>query len=335
MTRSEFLFKVIDLMCHPGQNYRRYPGIVQEKAFVYDEARPHACTAEYFYDPKLVESGEKMPVVLNVHGGGFVKGDKKHRKSLCKRFANHGYFTMNINYGLGPKDPYPAGAIDCMNALNYLKKTAEKFNIDLNRVCVTGDSAGAYMATYLVAMAANPDLRATIGAPDCEVKPAALVSFCGPYDLVAALELTKLPFNLVWDIGRCYLGKDFGLKKDFSNLNDYKFLKEIGPTNWVNSDWCPSFLVMSDKDIFCKGQGEILEQKLKDCGVYVETFSSHKFLENHCFHMDMFKKISKECFKKAFVFMEERVKNGGTEKIMEAEAPVEAAEEVAAETTEE
>ncbi len=315
MTRSEFLFKVIDIICHPGQNYRRYPGIVQEEPFVYDETRPHACTAEYFYDPKLADSGAKMPVVLNIHGGGFVKGDKKHRKSLCKRFASHGYFTMNINYGLGPKDPYPAGVIDCMNALNHLVKTAEKFNIDLNRVCVTGDSAGAYMATYIVAMAANPALCEKIGAPKCIVKPALLVSFCGPYDLIAALSLTKLPFKLVWDIGRCYLGKDFGLKKDFSNLQDYKFIEEIGPIGFVNSDWCPSFLAMSEKDIFCKGQGEILEGKLKEAGVEVETFASHKFMENHCFHMDMYKKISKECFKKAFEFMDSHLK---------AEAPVEA-----------
>lgn len=308
MTRSEFLFAAIDVLFHPMQNYRRYPDIICEEEFVYDETYPNSCTAEFYYHKDLINGEKKMPVVLNIHGGGFVKGDKKHRKSLCKRFANHGYFTMNINYALSPGQTFPVALQNCMSALNYLVKAAEKYNIDLEKVCVTGDSAGAYYATQLVAMANDNEMRERIGAAECLVKPALLVSFCGPYDLLASLELTKLPFNLVWDIGRCYLGEEFGLKKDFSNIKDFDFLKEICPTNYVNSNWCPSFLAMSKKDFFCKGQGEILEGKLKEAGVPVVTFSSLKFMDNHCFHMDMYKKVSKECFKKAFEFMDSHLK---------------------------
>lgn len=308
MTRSEFLFVIIDIMCHPSQNYRRYKGIVKSEEFVYDEKRPHACTAEYYYDPELIKSGKKLPVVLNVHGGGFVKGDKKHRHSLCKRFAKHGYFVMNINYALGPKEPFPQPVIDGANALNYLEKTAEQYNIDLGRVCVTGDSAGAYMATYMEAMATNKALCEKIGAPEIKIKPAVLLSFCGPYDLMSCITDVKLPFHIVWDIGRCYIGKDFGLKKDLSNINDYKYLHEIAPSDFVNSDWCPSFLVMAEQDIFCKGQGDILEQKLKDNGVEVAAFRSTKIWDNHCFHMDMYKKISKECFRQAFDFLDAHLK---------------------------
>ncbi|MDY4656007.1 MAG: alpha/beta hydrolase fold domain-containing protein [Eubacteriales bacterium] len=308
MTRSEFVFLAIDVLFHPSQNYRRYKGMVREEEFVYDENRPEVCTAEYYYDPELLKSGKKLPVVLNIHGGGFVKGDKKHRHSLCKRFAKHGYFVMNINYGLGPKDPYPQGVIDCANAINYLEKTAEKYNIDIDKVCITGDSAGAYMATYVEALAVNKELCEKIGAPEIKVKPALLVSFCGPYDLMASVATVKLPCHLVWDIGRCYLGFEFGLKKDLSNINDYPYIKEIGPSEFVNPEWCPSFLVMAEKDVFCKGQGEILEKKLKDNNVEVVTFSSHKLIDNHCFHMNMGTKISKECFKEAFKFMDAHLK---------------------------
>lgn len=308
MTRSEILFAAIDVLLHPSQNYRKYPNIVQEEDFAYDESNKEDCRAEFYYDPLLVANKRKLPVVVNLHGGGFVKGDKKHRTSLSKRFASHGYFTMNINYSLSPKKSFPTAIFDSINAINYLKNVEEKYNLDLTKVCITGDSSGGYFATQVVAIANSDELRISIGAPEVLVKPALLVSFCGPYDVVAALTITKLPFNLVWDMGNCYLGSQFNLKKDFSNVNDFEYLKELSPTNYVNNNWCPTFLVMSEKDVFCKGHGEILEKKLIENGVEVKTFSSTKIIDNHCFHMNMFTAISKECFKQVFEFMDAHLK---------------------------
>lgn len=311
MTRSEFLFVLIDILCNPLQNYRRYKGITMEKdVFVYDENYPEECVGQIYYDPKLVGEGKPLlPVVINVHGGGFVKGDMRYRKSLSKRFASHGYFTININYRLSPKYQFPEALKDCAKALNYVEVLAKKYNIDVNKVCVTGDSAGAHYATQMVAMSANPELVEKIGAPEIKVKPAVLASFCGPYDLVKSISLTKLPFNMVWDIGRCYMDNEsFKLKKDFSNIDGYPNLECASPINWVNDKWCPSFLAMSKKDIFCKGQGELLKEKLDACGVENETFSSEKFIDNHCFHLNFWTKISKECFRKAFAFIDARLK---------------------------
>lgn len=309
MTRSEFLFKLIDVAFHPFQNYRRYPGMTREADFAYDEAFGADCRGEFYYNPADLKSGKKLPVIVNVHGGGFVKGDKSHRRSLCKRYASHGYFVFNINHRLSPKYKFPAGVQDCIKAMNYLAEVADKYNLDLSKVCVTGDSAGAYYATMITAVSFDDALRQKLNVPEVKVKPSVLLSFCGPYDLVASITLTKLPFNLVWDIGRCYLDEEgYALKKDFTNISDYKFLNQLSPINYTNASWCPCFLVMSEKDVFCKGQGELMTKKLKDLGVEVESFSSHKFLDNHCFHMDMGKKISKECFKKAFVFLDKHLK---------------------------
>ncbi len=311
MTRSEFIFVLIDYLCNPLQNYRRYKGITRIKdGIVYNERYPEDCRAEIYYDPELVGEGKpKLPVILNIHGGGFVKGDMHYRRSLCKRFASHGYFVFNINYRLSPKYSFPVALTDCVNAINYLETLAEKYNIDLDKVCVTGDSAGAYYATQIVSLCSSPEQRNAVQAPEFRVKPKILVSFCGPYDLVQSISLTKLPFNIVWDIGRCYIDNDdFKLKKDFSNMNDHPLIKDASPINFVNADWCPSFLVMSKKDIFCKGQGELLKAKLDEVGVENEIFTSEKFIDNHCFHMNFWTKISKECFKAAFDFMDKHLK---------------------------
>ena len=311
MTRSEVAFVLIDVLCNPLQNYRRYKGMVMDKElFTYDENYPEDCIGQVYYNPELVGKDKPLlPVVFNIHGGGFVKGDMHYRRSLSKRYASHGYFVVNINYRLSPKYKFPEPLTDCVNAFNYLEKLAEKYNIDIKRVCVTGDSAGAYYATQLVALSANPELTEKLGTPRLTVKPALLVSFCGPYDLVKSISLTKLPFNMVWDIGRCYLdNENFKLKKDFSNIETYPNLDCLSPINWVNDKWCPSFLVMSGKDIFCKGQGELLKAKLDECGVENESFASTKFIDNHCFHLNFWTKISKECFRKVFSFMDIRLK---------------------------
>jgi acetyl esterase/lipase len=304
MTRSEFLFHVIDKALHHIQNYRRFKNIIKEPEFVYDENNPDDCTAEFFYDTELMKT-KKLPVLINIHGGGFVKGDKKHRASVSGVYADKGFFVLNVNYRLSPKSRFPAGVQDCVKALNYLLTVKDKYNIDLDKVVLTGDSAGAYYATMLVAVAHDETLRNAIKCDEVKIKPACLLSCCGVYDLVASITLTKVPFNLVWDMGHCLLDNDtFKLKRDFSNMNEYEHIKDISPINWVNENWCPSFLVMSKQDVFCKGQGELLEQKLKDANVPVDTYKSEKFLDNHCFHLDMYKAISRECFEKIFAFLE-------------------------------
>lgn len=309
MTRSEFLFHIVDKGLHPIQNYRRFKNVVKEDEFIYDENYPDDCRGEFFYDQEVMKKGNKMPIVVNIHGGGFVKGDKKHRYSLSSLYASKGYFVLNVNYRLSPKYKFPSGIVDCVNAVNYLEKVQEKYNLDLGKVAITGDSSGAYYATMVVAVANDKNLKDTLGCEESRVKIACLVGCCGPYDLVASIKLTKLPFDLVWDMGHCLMDDDnFQLKKDFSNISDYKFIKECSPINWVNEKWCPTFLVMASKDILCKGQGELLESKLIEAGVMVDTYKSKNLLDNHCFHLDMYKSVSRDCFDKIFAFMEKVLK---------------------------
>lgn len=311
MTRSELFFMLADYGCDPFQNYKRYKDVIKEKEnVVYDEKYPKDCVAEIYYNPALIgEDKPKIPVVVNVHGGGFVKGDMHFRRGICKMYASEGYFVFNMNYRLAPKYPFPASMIDCSKALNYLTVLAEKYNIDLDKVCVTGDSAGAHHAAHMVTMATNPELVERIGADPIKVKPALFVGFCGPYDLARTVTLVKMPFHMLWDIGRCYFDKDgYHLKKDYSNMQDVKDLDCSCVLNWVNEKWCPSFLVISDKDFICGGQGDLLKEKLDEAGVENRTYHSTKFLDNHCFHLNVWTKASKESLAAVREFMAEKLK---------------------------
>ena len=154
MNRGEFVFKAIDILFHPFQNYINKEGVKCVKDIVYN-AEYESCKCDIYYKEGATEP---MPVVLNVHGGGFVKGDKKHRKSIAHLYADRGWFVVNINYRLSPKYAFPALPYDVITALNFLKVLAEKYSLNLDKVVLTGDSAGAYAATYCVAAAYDDEL---------------------------------------------------------------------------------------------------------------------------------------------------------------------------------
>lgn len=300
MSRSSILFKAIDIICYPGQNYKRFPGLTVVKNISYGE---HCYNkGDIYYDKKF--EGKKYPVIMNIHGGGFSAGDKSCRKSLSGYYASKGFFVWNVNYRLGPKEVYPTQAIDAANALNKILEFKDEYNLDMDKIIVTGDSAGAYLATYLVALSANPELADKIGAPRIKVNLRALVSFCGVYDFEETLK-HPIPLGMTKSIGQDFLG--FKFNKDLSNYVEYPMLVEASPCNFVNEKWPSSFLIMSEKDVFCAGQGEALEAKLQELGVPVRTYKTQKVLDNHCFHLDLYRKQSKLCLAEVFKFLEEIV----------------------------
>ena len=89
----------------------RFPGkgLTEVKDIVYDEEHPDTGKLDIIYDEKqrgkLTEG--KFPVFFNIHGGGWIEGDKKMRRGYCQHMARTGAFTVNISYGLGPKYRFP------------------------------------------------------------------------------------------------------------------------------------------------------------------------------------------------------------------------------------
>lgn len=301
MNRSEALFKAIDILFHPLQNYIKVKGVKIEKDVSYDD-RYSLCKADLIFK----ESADKQPVLINIHGGGFVKGDKRHRRSICEMYADKGWFVVNANYRLCPAYPFPAFMHDIFKFLNFLPSLAEKYNLDLSRLVITGDSAGGYASAMTMACIADESLRKDLGLPDAEVKPAGIVCLCGTYDMVAYTDL-KMPFGFVRSVVESVTGSKF--KKDYSDISGYKYFRQINPTNYVNKDWCPVFLSYSEKDIFCPGQGQRLYKLLKEAGVPCFEAHSTKITDNHCYHFNYWTKASKDTLKAVYEFLD-KVKNG-------------------------
>lgn len=100
------------------------------------------------------------PLIIFIHGGGFVSGDKAGGYPLlfCKKLASNGFSVASVNYRLGIDEPkndssyFEAllrGIMDVNQSLKFLKSQSEKLNIDTNQIFIMGGSAGSMIAMHL------------------------------------------------------------------------------------------------------------------------------------------------------------------------------------------
>ena len=94
-----------------------------------------------------------MPVVIFVHGGAFVRGDKRMNDEIYANvlyyFARNGCLGVNMEYRLAPEAAFPAGAQDVAAAVEWADRHAAEFGGDPGRIFLIGHSAGAtHVATY-------------------------------------------------------------------------------------------------------------------------------------------------------------------------------------------
>jgi acetyl esterase len=96
------------------------------------------------------KGGRSAPVVLFVHGGGFVRGDKNSNENVPAYFARHGFLGASMNYRLAPKVTFPAETLDLGSAVQWLRTNAARYGGDPNRIVLVGVSAGAaIVASYV------------------------------------------------------------------------------------------------------------------------------------------------------------------------------------------
>ncbi len=93
---------------------------------------------------------KRTPVVVFLHGGGFVRGDKRRYANLGTYFARHGVIGMMANYRFAPKNKWPSGAEDIALMIKWIRKNGAKFGGDARRIFLMGASAGsAHVASYV------------------------------------------------------------------------------------------------------------------------------------------------------------------------------------------
>jgi acetyl esterase/lipase len=103
-------------------------------------------------DLYLPKGRQQRPLVLFIHGGGWVGGNTRHSGALADfpralaRLAAEGFVVASVEYRLAAEAPFPAALQDVRAALRFLRSNAERFRIDAAKVAVWGGSAGGHLA---------------------------------------------------------------------------------------------------------------------------------------------------------------------------------------------
>ena len=127
-----------------------YDDVSIAKDVSYDDAERNVLD---IYTANDAEEGSIRPILLFVHGGGFVQGDKSgdfYPDNVGAWAARNGMVGINMNYRLAPDNAWPAGRDDIASVLRWIRQNATEFGGDPGQVILFGHSAGAnHVADYV------------------------------------------------------------------------------------------------------------------------------------------------------------------------------------------
>ncbi len=239
------------------------------------------------------ESATPTPLVLHIHGGGWVNGDKATVAQL-ERYLAAGISVVSINYRFvtqaidaGVKPPVQWPLHDAARALQYVRSRAKEWNLDKIRIGATGGSAGACSSLWLAfhTNLADPTSRDPVTRESTRLWCAA----------VSGAQTTLDPQQMKeWTPNSRYGGHAFGLMPDTKDLKtrDTQFaaflaaresllpwIKEYSPFEHVTADDPPIYLIYDappakgkeEKDpTHTANFGVLLQEKLNAVGVTSE-----------------------------------------------------------------
>jgi len=135
----------------------------------------------------------KIPLVIFVHGGGWLVNDKYadmgYMKKTVAEIVASGFALASIDYRFSTEAVFPAQILDCNRAVSYLYDNADKYGFDKNRFAVMGFSAGGHLAT-MMGLSKNNDVNAFF-MPGSSRK----FGFKGVVDFYGPAELLLFPGN--------------------------------------------------------------------------------------------------------------------------------------------
>ena len=117
---------------------------------------------------------EHLPLIVFVHGGAWMHGDKKDYRFIGEAFAKEGFDVAVINYHLAPEHIFPASIDDLSLALNYLNVHQLKYQISTEKVVLMGHSAGAFNVMSALYHPKPYEIQ-------CRSQITAIIGLAGPY----------------------------------------------------------------------------------------------------------------------------------------------------------
>lgn len=205
---------------------------------------------------RLFRPGARSPLLLYLHGGGWVLGSVDEAEPLCRRLAAaSGWAVLAVGYRLAPEHPYPAALQDVERVLGWLEGEGGALGLDASRLALAGDSAGANLVAAITLRA-----RETL-ASTCRLQ----ALLCPALDLV-----DEAPSRLAFAEG-------FGLDRGMMRWHADQYVPDaadrarpdVSPLRAGSLAGLPPAVVATAEYDPLRDEGEAYAARLADAGVPV------------------------------------------------------------------
>ena len=213
------------------------------------------------YYPEGTKETDRLPVIIDIHGGGWMYGDKELNKYYCLELTTKGFVVFNMSYRLYPEVNARQQLWDISHCLKWISENLTSFPCDIDNIYLTGDSAGGMLAAFTAMLSESEKMRDLYDTPDFSLKFNA-VALTSPVPRMNG----EFPVKFYTKI---MLGKDYKNEKwaDYVNLEDILTLGKMPPT----------FLLTSSGDFLARTETRIAADTLKKAGIDHQLMDFEKY----------------------------------------------------------
>ena len=234
---------------------------------------------------------EKLPVIIDIHGGGWMYGYKEINKNFCLKLSGKGFLVASINYRLAGDVLFDDQIRDIFSALKWLNENLKDYPADMDNIFLAGDSAGGHFSCVTTAVNLNEDMQKDFGVSYCGFDFNAVAAICPAVDLLSP--------NFLMNVNVPILLGDKWRKS--------KFKKYLDVNRIISKDF-PPFYVNTARNDFLKKQCYKLKNILERNGIEYKFHDFDKPL-SHVFNVvDPFSKYGDMANTEIAEFFKARIK---------------------------
>lgn len=193
---------------------------------------------------------EELPVIVVIHGGGLVMGDRTISRRFCRVMAARGYLTFSVEYRLAPRANVAEQLDDVCAGMDLVGRRLVEFDVDFTRMYLMAESAGAFLAIYVAAMKGSKKLQDAIGYKPSRMK------FNG-IGLVGGMFYTRRNDIIGWLLSEQFYGE---------KAVDKEFLQYMDPENPEILNNLPPAVLVTSRGDFLNAYTLMYHEALKKAG---------------------------------------------------------------------
>lgn len=247
-------------------------------------------------------AGQKKPLFLYVHGGGWVSGITDMRNTYVSNWAKKGFFCASVSYTWAPQATYPAQVQEVYDAIDFILDHAEEWGFDPENAVVAGESAGGYYVMHIGAACTDPAFLKKAGLHfrhAGQFKPKALVDICGCIDFERLLDESKgqSEFPDMKMFVSAFLDKSIAEAKAWVKTDEGK-----AASPHVSEGFPPTFVIWATRDKLRYEAFDIVEE-LKAARVPYDVHKCGGLIGNHAWAIATIVKPAFDCLHHTWDFV--------------------------------